>query len=97
MRDTLHRSENLTIARSEDGKRLEFEIRFSSSSARGDADGICPRCGKPGRPTHWEIEGPDGRGNTVWMRCTGEQCVEADEPFLWSQTVTFDDGWDERE
>ena len=25
------------------------------------------------------------------------RAIEADEPFLWSQTVTFDDGWDERE
>ncbi len=88
MREALYRSENLTVLSTEDGRRLEFEIRFTSSSTRGTAVGVCPRCGKAVRPTHWEIEGPDGTGNTVWMACERADC-DGEGEFRWSRAVMF--------
>lgn len=98
MKTTLHRSENLIILRAEDGQRLEVEIRFSTSVARGGCDGKCPRCGAPGRPGHWELEGPDGRGNTMFLSCNDEGACRYpdDRTFNWTQEVVFPDGWVER-
>lgn len=94
MRSVVHRSENLTIQVSEDGRKLEYEIRFSSSSARGTSDALCPKCLTTGRALHWEIEGPDGQGNTVWMVCENEDCDGGG--FRWTRPVTFVDGWVDR-
>jgi hypothetical protein len=98
MKATIHRSENLVILRSEDSDRLELEIRFPSSFARGWCEGRCPRCGAPGRPGHWELEGPDGRGNTVYFSCNVEgQCQGSDGvSFNWTQEVQFPDGWTDK-
>lgn len=95
MREYSHRSENLTIAVSDDGRKLEVEIRFSTSSARGLSDAVCPRCGATGRPTHWELEGPDGGGNTIWMSCNSATCVASGTPH-WSRPVVFAEGWVDR-
>lgn len=86
MRKTLHRSENLHIFREESDPTVFAEIRFSSSQTRGKCDGTCPRCGKAGKPAFWELEGPDGGQNTLWMNCDAGVC---DDDFSWSRTVQF--------
>ena len=99
MKRTLHRSENLSIALIEESAQLEFEIRFSTSSAKGGCDARCPRCQAIGKPSHWELEGPDSRGNTVWMVCPPDDAAckqEVNEGFRWSQTVVFPDGWSDK-
>lgn len=96
MKRTLHRSENLIIALNE--REVEFEIRFSTSSSRGSSDAVCPRCGAIGEPAHWELEGPDTPGNTVWMNCRRDvECPGAAEGgFTWTQPVQFA-SWEEKE
>ncbi|MFT4702580.1 MAG: hypothetical protein ACI81R_000265 [Bradymonadia bacterium] len=94
VRYTLHRSENLHIYRDDEDPIVQVEIRFSTSSARGIADGACPRCGNLGKPAFWEMEGPDGKQNTVWLNCP--QPSECEDEFTWSRTVTFED-WDDQE
>ncbi|TVQ98410.1 MAG: hypothetical protein EA398_13250 [Deltaproteobacteria bacterium] len=96
MKRTLHRSENLLIAALKD--QIEFEIRFSTSAARGTCDARCPRCGEPGEPAHWELEGPDTRGNTVWMNCARATGCPGNEDggFTWTQPVVFEP-WVEKE
>lgn len=98
MAEVMHRSENLVI-RQLDDLSIDVEIRFASSSAKGTAEGRCPRCGGAGRPTHWELEGPDTRGNTLWMACGAEVAAcEKDTAgeLTWSVPVDFSGGWDER-
>lgn len=98
MIEVMHRSENLVIRRLDD-RSIDVEIRFASSSARGTAEGKCPRCGGAGRPTHWELEGPDTRGNTLWMACDNADgaCENDDTGALtWAVPVDFADGWEER-
>lgn len=90
MNETLHRSENLIISRAGSGNRLSVEIRFPTSSARGVVDASCPRCGRVGKPEQWEIEGPDGRTNTVWLGCPPD--YECERETRWSRQVAFD-GW----
>lgn len=88
MRQTLHRSENLHIYREPTGSEVYAEIRFSASLTRGTCDGTCPRCGKLGKPAFWELEGPDGNQNTLWMNCDPSGC---EEEFTWSRTVRFEE------
>lgn len=99
MKKSLHRSDNLLISLMEDEKTLEVEIRFSMSSARGRCDATCPRCGNPVAPTRWELEGPDGAGNTVWFECKrplngAEGCGGE---LSWTRRVEFADGWIEKD
>jgi len=98
MKTTIHRSENLVINRCDDTDRLELEIRFPSSFARGTCDARCPRCGAPGRAGHWELEGPDGRGNTVFFSCNADVSCDSSDglTFNWTQEVLFPDGWQEK-
>jgi hypothetical protein len=98
MKPALHRSENLTILRGREPRTLEVEIRFSHSLARGTCDSTCPRCGRLGNPSHWELEGPDGTGNTMWLVCRDpETCGRNDGPGTsWTQSVTFAKGWEDR-
>lgn len=98
MRQNIHRSENLFITLTEDGTQLEFEIRFSTSYAKGRCDATCPRCRNPIAPSRWEIEGPDALGNTVWFVCSkplngADGCGE----LRWTRRVEFNDGWVEME
>ena len=93
MSQTLHRSQNLIIARGEEPNELTIEIRFPTSMARGHSTSDCPRCGVPGVPEQWEIEGPDGRSNLIWLGCAAVCSGKRDT--RWSRTVTFDDGWTE--
>lgn len=89
MRDTLHRSENLHIYRDDSEPEVQVEIRFSESVTHGTCDGTCPRCGALGKPAYWELEGPDGSQNTIWMSCNeGPNCSEDTN---WSRTVDFED------
>lgn len=91
-RKTLHRSENLHIFRDGDAAPVHVEIRFSESSTLGSCDGVCPRCGALGKPAYWELEGPDGTQNTIWMGCPDgerERNDACDGEFTWSKTVEF--------
>jgi hypothetical protein len=92
MSETLHRSENLTISRATGETNTLVEIRFSTSTVRGSFDSACPRCGSPGHPEQWELEGPQGRTNTVWLRCTPEDGCSRET--RWSRQVKFDD-WED--
>lgn len=95
MRQNLHRSDNLLVSLSDDERQIEFEIRFSTSFARGACEAACPRCGNPVAPHRWELEGPDGAGNTVWFEC-GKALNGApacDQELVWTRRATFDDGW----
>lgn len=98
MKKNVYRSENLLITLTENQKELEFEIRFSTSYARGRCDALCPRCMSPVAPSRWEIEGPDGMGNTVWFAC--EETLDLKEPckddLRWTRRVDFLDGWVEQ-
>lgn len=89
--ETLHRSDNLLMTREPGSTEIDVEIRFPTSLARGSAESGCPRCGKPGKPEQWEIEGPDGRLNTIWLGCDCESTTERDT--RWSRSVTFRGGW----
>lgn len=98
MRQNIHRSENLFITLTEDGKQLDFEIRFSTSYAKGRCDATCPRCHAPVAPARWEIEGPEGMGNTVWFTCsTPLDGTEGCKGLRWTRRVDFNDGWVEME
>lgn len=98
MKKNIHRSENLLITYLQAEQALEFEIRFSTSYARGRCDARCPRCKNPVVPNRWEIEGPDGTSNTVWFECKeligdGEPCGSE---MHWVRQIEFDD-WVETE
>ncbi len=93
MSTILHRSENLSIMRTEELCEIRIEIRFTNSSTDGFVQVACPKCGHPGMIKHWEVEGPDGSQNTVWLNCHNERCSGDD--FTWSKTVTFS-AWRER-
>ena len=94
MRQNIYRSENLLITLCEDERQLEFEIRFSTSYARGRCDATCPRCHKPVSPSRWEIEGPEGLGNTVWFTCgSSSQGGAGCDDLRWTRRVDFPDGW----
>lgn len=97
-RDTLHRSENLHLWRSSDGRRIDVEIRFGVTYARASATAVCPSCGGVARPHHWELEGPDGTNNTLWMHCDATPpCKGSDGRDLgWTTNAAFGDGWIER-
>lgn len=99
MKKTVHRSDNLFITLLESQKELEFEIRFSTSSARGRCDALCPRCLNPVSPNRWEIEGPEGMGNTVWFACekTLNGAEACNDDLRWTRRVDFLDGWVEHE
>lgn len=99
MKKNVHRSDNLLISLAEDGKTLEVEIRFSMSSARGRCDATCPRCGNPIPPTRWELEGPDGAGNTVWFECARplNDKPRCESDISWTRRVEFADGWTEKD
>lgn len=90
MNETLHRSENLILFRASGQTEVQVEIRFPTTSARGVFDSACPRCGSPGQPEQWEIEGPDGRTNTVWLKC--DPANGCTRETRWSRQVTFS-GW----
>jgi hypothetical protein len=87
---TLHRSQNLVIARADGTTDLTFEVRFPTSVARGTLDAACPRCGGHGIPEQWEIEGPESKHNPVWLRCEAE-CKERDT--RWTKGAEFDGDW----
>ncbi len=89
MRHTMHRSENLHIYRDDDAAEILIELRFSESASHGRCDGVCPRCGKLGKAAYWELEGPDGTQNTLWLSCNEGPNCDADSN--WSKTVDFDD------
>ena len=94
MKRTIHRSENLAISIPDDDNKLEVEIRFTSSSAKGHCDRTCPRCGTGGEPAHWEIEGPDGANNTMWLSCPNkDDCPgnRRDDGYTWMRDVTFEE------
>jgi len=99
MKETIHSSENLVIKRMPDTRRLEVTIRFSTSYAKGMVDATCPRCGSFGRPSHWELEGPDGGGNMMWLKCDPDRdCAEENAgDASWTQRVDFSAGWVETE
>lgn len=88
---TLHRSDNLLFSRVNGETSVYVELRFPTSMVRGEFDSACPRCSKPGKPEQWEIEGPDGRTNSVWLSCDSECTTERDT--RWSRTVSFKEGW----
>ncbi len=91
MSQTVHRSENLIIQRESGSTELSIELRFPSAIARGKAEGSCPRCGSPGHPEQWEVDGPEGTRNTVWLSCLAESCGQ---DFRWTRPVSFGD-WHE--
>lgn len=101
MKQNVHRSDNLLISLSDDGKELEFEIRFSMSYARGRCDATCPRCHAPVAPSRWEIEGPEALGNTVWFVCRDtlsgtpacETGPDGTDELRWTRRVDFSEGW----
>lgn len=93
MSETLHRSENLIIANPDGSTQLTVEIRFPSSSVRGTVEASCPRCGKVGKPEQWEIEGPEGRTNTMWLGCRPDYHCERET--RWSRQVAFGDWSDD--
>lgn len=99
MKEHLHRSDNLLISILENRKQIEFEVRFSQSYARGTCEAVCPRCQNPVAPSRWELEGPDGSGNTVWFTCSktlnGEDSCGDD--MSWTRRVTFGDWVEEEE
>lgn len=99
MKQNVYRSDNLLITLLENEKELEFEIRFSTSYARGRCDALCPRCFNPVSPSRWEIEGPDAMGNTVWFACAetlnGTEACRGE--LRWTRRVDFNDGWVELE
>lgn len=92
MTESVHRSENLVVTRGS-GAELHFELRFPTSVARGVADATCPRCGGLGDPERWEIEGPEMRGNTVWLQCAAPRCAGRSR---WTRSIEFGD-WEETE
>ena len=88
--ETLHRSQNLVIARIPNTTDLTVEVRFPTAIARGTLDGACPRCNGPGVPEQWEIEGPESNHNTVWLRCEAN-CNERET--RWTRGTEFDGDW----
>ncbi len=99
MKKAIHRSDNLTVSLSKNEKSILFELRFPNSYAQGTCTAACPRCGVPVAPTRWELEGPDGAGNTVWFACGkpldgSEAC---DEDLTWTQRLSFTKGWEDRD
>lgn len=98
MKSALHRSENLIIQRIEATGQVEVEIRFSHFAARGRCEGTCPHCGRYGLPSHWELEGPESRANTMWFTCSEPaSCdTEASGHRSWTQPVLFERGWEDR-
>lgn len=99
MKQNIYRSENLLLTFVESTGELEFEIRFSTSYARGRCDARCPRCNHSVSPSRWEIEGPDAMGNTVWFACV--ETLDGGEPcngeLRWTRSVDFGEGWVELE
>ena len=99
MKKNIYRSENVLVTFVDAQNELEFEIRFSTSHARGRCDALCPRCSNPVAPSRWEIEGPDSLGNTVWFAC--EETLNGAEPcrgeLRWTRRVDFSDGWVEHD
>ena len=98
VKSALHRSENLIIQRVDGTGQVEVEIRFSHFAARGLCEGNCPHCGRRGLPSHWELEGPESRANTMWFTCSEpDTCdTEASGHRSWTQPVLFARGWEDR-
>ena len=78
--------------------QVSVEIRFAHFIARGVCDGNCPRCGRRAVPSHWELEGPESRANTMWFSCSdAEHCHgDSQSPPTWTQAVLFARGWEDR-
>ena len=56
----------------------------------------CPRCGSQTRVVLWELEGPGGDSNTIWLVCDGEEPCQLDsKPLRWSRPVTFERDWED--
>lgn len=98
MKSALHRSENLLVQRIDATGQVEVEIRFAHFLARGTCEGNCPRCGRTAHPSHWELEGPESRANTMWFTCSEPaRCNTAGNgPPSWTQPVLFARGWESR-
>lgn len=89
---TLHTSRNLEITYDEATLDLSFIVRFHDESVTGKADGSCPMCGGASNVVLWELEGPDGDSNTVWLTCA-QACAERNGEVRWSRPVEFDGHW----
>ena len=92
----IHDSRNLSIDYQPDRARYEVTVRFGDDAIRGHAPAQCPRCGSKSHISLWELEGPGGETNTMWLICAGEPaCLLDDEPLRWSTQVDFQADWDD--
>lgn len=93
---TVHNSTNLTIEFDTETCLYTLTVRFDEEAIAGHADGPCPRCGGHTRVVLWELEGPGGESNTIWLVCGGEKpCLLDGEPLRWSRPVTFERDWED--
>ena len=93
---TVHNSTNLTIEFDRSSMHYTLTVRFGEEAIAGQADGGCPRCGEQTRVVLWELEGPGGDSNTIWLVCDSQkQCMLDGEPLRWSRPVTFERDWED--
>jgi hypothetical protein len=93
---TIHHSRNLTIEFDDDRQLYLFTVRFGDESIAGRAEGHCPRCGSDSEVQLWELEGPGGQANTMWLCCAGDPPCRLDDKVLrWSADVLFERDWDD--
>ena len=92
MTEVIYRSRNLKIAFEADSGEYAFTLRFHGETATGRVRAGCPLCHGPSAPAFWEIEGPDGDANTVWLTCTSG-CAAKGTTDRWSREIEFSTGW----
>ena len=92
---TVHNSTNLTIEFDPESFHYTLTVRFDEEAIAGQAEGACPRCGSETRVVLWELEGPGGDSNTIWLVCDSpQQCMLDSKPLRWARPVTFERDWE---
>lgn len=93
---TVHNSKNLTIAFDSEAFTYKLTVCFDEESISGYAEGACPRCGAQTRVVLWELEGPGGESNTIWLVCDNKPaCMLDGELLRWARGVKFERDWDD--
>lgn len=91
---TIHQSRNLTIDYDSSTQRYIVTVVFGEETVVGTSAGECPRCHASSHATLWELEGPGGDSNTIWLVCAADPPCHRDGKLLrWSVSVEFEDDW----
>ncbi|MBN1947582.1 MAG: hypothetical protein JW797_18080 [Bradymonadales bacterium] len=92
----IHSSRNLTIEYDPDTERFQVTVRFNEETIVGYAPAPCPRCGSKSHVSLWELEGPGGDSNLIWLTCAADPpCLIDDEVLRWSREVIFERDWED--